>query len=263
MLACAALAASALATGCQTVTTVDGVPVAPPPPAPQPGDPESRKRAEIRLQLAASYYQKGQFSIALEEVQRALQQDPNNVQAHGLQGLIYMDMGEQREAEAAFARGLKLEPANPELNNNYGWFLCNTGRERESIDHFQRAAQDKLYATPAMALQNAGVCLMKLRDYAGAERYLRRAFELDASSPVTKFHLSRLYLAKGEPDRAWFYYGLLEKQINATAETLWLGLRVARAKGDVRTERQFADDLRRKFPDSAEASRLRRGAFDE
>jgi type IV pilus assembly protein PilF len=262
-LAIAVVAVAALGGACMTVTTIDGVQVASPPPPPQPGDAESRKRAEIRLQLAASYYQKGQFSIALEEVQRALVQDPNNPTAHGLQGLIYMDMGDRREAEASFARGLKIEPANPELNNNYGWFLCQTGRERESIDYFQRAAQDKLYATPAMPLQNAGVCLLQVRDLATSEQYLRRSFELDASSPVTKYHLTRLYLAKREPERAQFYFGLLEKQIDATAETLWLGLRLARAKGDLRTERQYADDLQRKFPDSREASALRRGAFDD
>lgn len=263
LLTCAVLAVAAVGAACMTVTTVDGVPVASPPPPAVPGDAESRKRSEIRLQLAASYYQKGQFSVALEEVQRALQADPNSAMAHGLQGLIYMDMGDRREAEASFARGLKIEPANPELNNNYGWFLCQTGRERESVDYFTRAAQDKMYATPAMPLQNAGVCLLQVRDLPTSEQYLKRSFELDASSPVTKYHLTRLYLAKKEPDRAWFYLGLLEKQIDATAETLWLGVRVARAKGDQRTEHQYSEDLRRRFPDSREASALRRGAFDD
>jgi type IV pilus assembly protein PilF len=258
----AAAVLSLLAAACTTTGAVDeGQPSAAP--APAPVDADARKRADIRLQLAASYYQKAQFNIAIEEAQRALQADPNYAQAYGLLGLIYMDLGDRREADANFARALKLDPASPELNNNYGWYLCQTGRERESIEYFQRAAQNKLYSTPGKAMQNAGVCMMRVRDYQAAEQYLRRSLELDASSPFTKYHLAQLYLATRQLDRAAFYYGLLEKQIDATAETLWLGLRIARASGDLRTERQLADELRRQFPNSREASALRRGAFDD
>ncbi len=255
-----AVALSLLSAAC-TTTTVDGAPAVPT--AAPAVDADARKRADIRLQLAASYYQKGQFNIALEEAQRALQADPNYAAAYGLLGLIYMDLGDRREADANFARALKLDPASPELSNNYGWYLCQTGRERESVEYFLRAAQDRLYATPGKAMQNAGICMMRVRDYRAAEQHLRRALELDATSPFTKFYLAQLYLAMRQLDRAAFYYGLLEKQVDATAETLWLGLRIARAGGDVRTERQFADELRRRFPNSPEASALRRGAFDD
>ncbi|MFN3566714.1 MAG: tetratricopeptide repeat protein, partial [Burkholderiaceae bacterium] len=169
----AAAALSMLGAACTTTTTVDGSQAsATSAPA---VDPDARKRADIRLQLAASYYQKAQFNIALEEAQRALQADPNYAEAYGLLGLIYMDLGDRREADANFARALKLDPASPELNNNYGWYLCQTGRERESIEHFVRAAQTRLYATPGKAMQNAGVCMMQVRDYKAAEQYLRRS----------------------------------------------------------------------------------------
>jgi type IV pilus assembly protein PilF len=254
---------SMLGAACTTTTTVNGEPVATPSPASPLSDADARKRADIRLKLAASYYQKAQFNIALEEARRALQADPNYAEAYGLLGLIYMDLGDRREADVNFARALKLDPASPELNNNYGWYLCQTGRERESVEYFLRAAENKLYATPGKAIQNAGVCMMQVRDYKAAEQHLRRSFELDAVSPFTKYHLARLYLATRQLDRASFYYGLLEKQVDATAETLWLGLRIARAGGDLRTERQMADELRRQFPNSPEASALRRGAFDD
>lgn len=252
-----------LGTACTTTTTVNGEPVATPSPAAPPSDADARKRADIRLQLAASYYQKGQFNVAIEEAQRALQADPNSAEAYGMLGLIYMDLGDRREADANFARALKLDPASPELNNNYGWYLCQTGRERESVEHFVRAAQNRLYATPGRALQNAGVCMLQVRDYKAAEQHLKRSFELDAVNPFTKFHLARLYLATRQLDRAAFYYGLLEKQVDATAETLWLGVRIAHANGDLRTERQLADELRRQFPNSREVAALRRGAFDD
>ncbi len=257
-----AFAVAVAATGCTTTTLVDGVPVkGPAPTAGAESDPQ--RRAAIRLQLASSYYQQRQFRFALEEVQRALQADPNLADAYGLLGLIYMELDDRREAEANFARALRLDPDNAELLNNYGWFLCRTDRQREAIPHFVRAAQNRLYATPALALQNAGLCLMMVRDFKAAEPLLRRSFELDATSPLAKYNLSRVYLALGELERASFYYGLLEATVDPSAESLWLGLRVARARGDVRTERQFADELRRRFPSSAEAASLRRGVFDD
>jgi type IV pilus assembly protein PilF len=174
-----------------------------------------------------------------------------------------MEMGERREAEENFQRALRLGPASSELANNYGWFLCQAGRERESIEYFVRAIRDPLYPTPAKANLNAGTCLLRVKDYAGAEPYLRRSFELDASNPTTKYQLSRLYLAQGQTDRASFYYGILTKSVESSAETLWLGLRIARANGDLRTETRLANELRERFPRSAETAALARGDFNE
>lgn len=258
-----ALLAVLVLSACQTTTTVNGQPVATPGQGQQSGESDARKRASIRLQLAASYYQARQYGIAIDEARQALAIDPTLNAAHGMLGLIYMELDDRAQAEAAFGRALRAEPENSELNNNYGWFLCRTGRERESIDYFQRAAGNRLYATPALPLQNAGVCMMQLKDYKAAESWLRKSFEADASSPVVKFQLARLYLATRELSRANFYFSLLEKDIAPTPESLWLGLRIARAQGDVRAERQYADQIRGRFPNSNEASLLRRGAFDE
>ena len=174
-----------------------------------------------------------------------------------------MDLNEMREAEDDFQRALRLEPTSSQLSNNYGWFLCQTGREKESIEYFERALRDPLYTTPARAAQNAGACLLKVKDYTGAERYLRRSFELDASSASTKYQLSRTYLAMGQVDRATFYYNLLARSVESSPQSLWLGLRIARANGDLRTESQLASELRERFPRSSETSALARGDFNE
>lgn len=223
---------------------------------------DARTRARARTDLAAGYYRNGQLAVALEEARRAAAIDASYAESFGLLGLIYMDMNEPRDAEDNFQRALKLDPANSELNNNYGFFLCNTNRERESIEYFNRAIRDPLYRTPARANQNAGSCLMQIKDYEAAERYLRRSFEQDAGMAVPKFLLARLYLATGQIDKATFYYNILAKSVESSAETLWLGLRVARANADLRTETQLATELRQRFPRSAETAALARGDFD-
>jgi type IV pilus assembly protein PilF len=260
----AAIGGLVLATACTTttVTTSSGEVIS----TTQSGAPtasQSKARARARVDLAAGYFRTGQMSVALEEAKRAAQIDPYYAEAYGLLGLIYTELDDRREAEANFQRALQLDPANPDINNNYGWVLCRAGREDEAMAYFQRALRDPLYATPSLANLNAGMCMMRVKNYSAAEPLLKRSFELDASSPTAKTELTRLYLATGQTERAAFYYGLLNRTTDETAETLWLGIKLARARGDLRTETRLASELRSRFPGSKEAGLLARGAFDE
>jgi type IV pilus assembly protein PilF len=119
---------------------------------------DEQRRAQIRLQLAVGYYQQGQMNVALDEIKQALQSDPNSADAYNMRGLIYMEMGESSLAEDNFLRSLKLAPNNPETTNNYGWFLCQNGREKESIAYFDAALRNRSYQSPAVASNNAGMC---------------------------------------------------------------------------------------------------------
>jgi type IV pilus assembly protein PilF len=180
--------------GCKTTTTFDGAQVPNNAGAMGVVEGDAKKRAAVRLQLAANYYQGGQVEIAIETARRAIDLDPESVGAHSLLGLMLMDVGQVAQADASFQRALALDKNNADLNNNYGWFLCQTGHERDSIAYFDRAVADRLYSTPARALQNAGICLLRVRDEPGGERYLLRALQFDATSPVAKFQLAQLYL---------------------------------------------------------------------
>jgi type IV pilus assembly protein PilF len=264
---CRALAAIALAAavalgGCKTTTTVTtSSDTAQTSGSSAEGDPH--RRAAVRLQLAAGYYQKGQLDVAIKEATEATSIDPGLAAAYGLLGLIHMDLQQDAQAESDFRRALLLDGSDPELNNNFGWFLCRTKREREALQYFDKAASNRLYATPAMALQNAGICLVQVGDRDRAEKYLMRAFEADASSPVAKFQLAQLYLKTNRLERAEFYYGLLAKTVDPNAQTLWLGTKIAHARSDLRTQQRLAEELRARFPDAAETGLLNREAFNE
>lgn len=224
---------------------------------------EQRRRARIRLELAANYYQQGNFNVALDELRHALEVDPGYAAAYGVLGLVYRDLGDLDRAEDSFQRGLQLAPGDPDLNNNYGWFLCQTGRERKSIDFFLRALKDPLYATPAKPLHNAGICSMRIGDEAAAEGYFQRAFQVDPSNAVAMFNLSELYLKRRDLERAHFYSKRLLTTYEPSAQTLWLALRVARARGDRDGEASLGAQLKRRFPTSPEAGLLAAGKFGD
>jgi len=224
---------------------------------------DNQRRARIRLQLAIGYYEQRQMAVALDEIKQALAADPNFADAYSMRGLIYMDMGENRLAEENFQQALRLAPGSPDFNNNYGWFLCQNGKERESLSYFEAALKSRSYQSPAKALNNAGVCSLKLKDTKAAEQYFSRAFQSDPGNPATNFNLAKIYYDQGDYERAKFYVGRVVKADIATADVLWLAVRIERKRGDRAAEQSLVTQLRRRHGSSAEFAAYQRGAFDD
>ncbi|MEI7446393.1 MAG: type IV pilus biogenesis/stability protein PilW [Burkholderiales bacterium] len=227
------------------------------------GESEQRRRASIRLELATGYYQQGNYAQALEELRAAVATDPSFAPAYGLYGLVYMDMKDLPRAEENFQRALRLTPDDSDLLNNYGWFLCQSGRPRESIAQFQAALRNPLYATPARPMHNAGICSMRAGDERAAEGWFDQSFRVDPRNPVAMYNLAEIYLKRGDIERARFHSQRLLSSYPPSAETLWLGIRVDRRAGDRDSVASLSAQLRRQFPSSREANLLQRGAFGD
>jgi len=52
------------------------------------------------------------------------------------------------------------------------------------------------------------------------------------------------------------------KLVTPTSESLWLALRIERRLGERAQEQAFANQLRRRYPESVEYQALQRGQFD-
>jgi type IV pilus assembly protein PilF len=203
------------------------------------------------------------METALDEVRQALQADPGFADAYSVRGLIQMDMADNRQAEESFLQAIKLAPNNPDFNNNYGWFLCQTGRERQSMAYFDAALKSRAYQSPAKALNNAGECSMKINDRAAAERHFSQAFKIDPGNLVTNANLGRLYYDTRDYTRAQFYLRRLTKAETVDPKLLWLAIKIERKLGDQGAEASLVTQLRRRHPDSAEYAAYQRGAFDD
>ncbi|OWW20882.1 type IV pilus biogenesis/stability protein PilW [Noviherbaspirillum denitrificans] len=255
----AALVAAAFLAGCAT-----GPAAVPPGESPVASEQtEGQRRARIRLQLAVGYYEQRQSAVALDEIRQALAADPAFAEAYVMRALIYMDMGENKLAEENFQQAIKLSPNNPDFNNNYGWFLCQNGKEKESIAYFDAALKNRAYQSPGKALNNAGICSMKLKNKTAAERYFSQAFQYDPGNPTTNTNLARIYYDQGDYERARFYIGRVMKSDVMTADVLWLAIKVERKLGDRAAESSLVTQLRRRHGGSAEFAAYQRGAFDE
>ncbi len=226
-------------------------------------EPEARKRARIRLELASNYFEHGQTTVALDEIKQSLLADPTYGPAHVLRGLVYMRLNETALAEDSFRRALQLNPRDPDALHNYGWFACQQGRHQEALDYLQRALSSPVYGGQAKTLMAKGICQVRLGQLAEAEGSFSRSYELDAGNPITGYNLASLLYRRGEYTRAQFYIRRLNNSELANAETLWLGIKVERRLNNIEATEQLAQQLSRRYPKSREWGSYQRGAFDE
>jgi type IV pilus assembly protein PilF len=226
----------------------------------------AEKRAAIRLQLAIGYFQDGKKEVALDEVKQAIAINPDFADAYGVRALIYSQIGENALAEESYVRALKLAPRNPELANNYGSFLCQSGRGAQGIAYFDAALKNPTYQSPVSALLNAGSCSLKMKNLDAAERYLLDAVRYEPDHPATNANLARVYYERRDFQRAGFFINRVKaasKLDSLTAEVLWLAVRIDRKLGDKGSEASLGTQLRRHHPGSPEYAAFQRGAFDE
>ena len=226
----------------------------------------AEKRASIRLQLAIGYYQERNYDVALDEVKKALAAKDDYADAYGVRALIYTAMGEMALADENYQRALRLAPRNPELANNYGSFLCQSGRGPQAMPYFEAALKNPMYQSPVKAMVNAGSCALKLNNYAAAEGYLLDALRLEPDFPTIHAGLARVYFVRRDYTRAGFFINrltTLTKPETLSADVLWLAIRIEHKLGEQATETSLATQLRRRHPGSPEFAAYQRGAFDE
>jgi type IV pilus assembly protein PilF len=226
-------------------------------------EPDHRRRARIRLELASGYFEEGKTEFALDEIKQVIAIDPSFSDAYNLRGLIYMRLNDMRSAEDSFRRALALNARDSNVHHNYGWLQCTLGRYPEAQRSFEAALSNPIYGGRAKTLMNMGLCQARAGQRDEAERSLARSYELDAGNPITGYNLAQLLYMRGEYQRAQFLIRRLNNSELANAETLWLGIKVEFKMNDNVALEQLGDQLKKRFPQSRERTALDRRAFDE
>lgn len=226
-------------------------------------EPDARRRARIRLELAVGYFEQGQTTIALDELKQSIAADPTFGEAYNLRGLIYMRLNDFRFAEESFRKALSIDPQNANVVHNLGWLLCQQARYPESFALFSQALANPQYGERAKTLMAQGLCQMGAGRPADAELSLLKSYEFDAGNPVTAYNLATLLFQRGDYVRAQFYVRRLNNSELANAESLWLGIKVERRMNNRDAMLQLATQLQKRFPQSRQSASYERSAFDE
>ena len=226
-------------------------------------EPENRRRARLRLELASGYLENGQANVALDEIKQALIADPTFADGFNLRGLVYMKLNDVGLAEDSFRRALVLNPRDADVAHNYGWLMCQQARYPEGFRLFGQALANPVYRGSAKTLMAQGVCQIQAGLKQEAESSLTQSYQLDPGNPLTGYNLANLLYMRGEFTKSQFYIRRLNNSELANAETLWLGIKVERRLNNLEISQQLGTQLKRRYGQSRETALFEKGAFNE
>jgi type IV pilus assembly protein PilF len=228
--------------------------------APNPGF--ASNKVNPRLALASAYYQNGQFRVALEESQKVLDVSANDAQALALQGLIYMRLEAPALAQKSFLLAEKTAPLDADIANNHAVFLCGQRLYKAAFERFETAVSQPLYREKAKTLWVWGVCADKSGDVDAAQRLWFQSLSVQpAADPALALALS--LRQRNQIERAAEVLKNFNQSEVVSAQTLWLGVQLARQLSDADSLKIFAAILRQRFPNSPQWDAFQREAFDD
>jgi type IV pilus assembly protein PilF len=212
--------------------------------------------AADNVQLAMAYMQAGNLPRAKEKIDKALQENPSNANAHSVLAMFYERVNDQKRAESEFREALRLAPGDPGPLNFYGVYLCGQHRVDEGVTKLLQVATNPLFRNPEAAYTNVGVCLRTAHRDEEAESAFHRALTVRPDFAEATYQLADLELAHGRALEARTRIERYLGQYNPTPDLLLLGVRAARTLGDARSVAQYTKTLRTDFPDSEQARSL-------
>jgi type IV pilus assembly protein PilF len=226
-------------------------------------DVSSEEKAVTYLEMGVRYMEIGDLKVAKENLEKALYWDSSNAEVQDAIAVLYEKIQEPQNASQHYQAALRIDPENPQLQNNYGRFLCDQGQIDDGLNYLEAAVNKPLNNRKWFALTNAGRCLLKQGDKRKAESYFRLALQLQDDYAPALLEMLKMTYRNGQylSAKAFFqrYQGLIS---GYSAELLWYGMQIERALEHRTLAEQYRRRLLNDFPTSEEANRAKNSIND-
>lgn len=143
-----------------------------------------------RNNLSLAYYYTGRLNQALQEIQKVLEADPNNLHALCNQAVLYQHMGEIAKKERLVDVLKKWVPMHLEHMYKLGTTLGILGEHEAAYQMFRRLLRLESQPDPSLYHYAAAAAFNTGRP-AEAEKHWKRAMEADPESEVPRFYLNQ------------------------------------------------------------------------
>ena len=232
-------------------------------PEPREKVPNYKDAAEINIKLAVGYIQRQQYKPARDKLEKAIEQDPENMEGYKTLAYLYALLGLNEEAETKYNQALEINPDDSDLLNSYGTFLCTSGKLEEAQEKFKQAYSNPFYEALYMAQSNAGSCYIKENKLKQAEALLRKSLRVEPRLPGSLLSMAEIGLKTERYLMARAYIQRYHAVRQPGPESLWIQIQAERALGAKDHYMKYARQLITEFPDSDEAGWVEAQARDE
>lgn len=200
--------------------------------------------SDIYMHKGIQYMEMGMFDVALNDLQRAVQLDERNSEAHDALAVLYQKLDRNDDAEKHFKRAVSLDERNYNAANNYGRFLCEKGHYEDAMGLFRKIIDTKLYSAPWIVLTNAGLCAHSHAKKDQAETYLRQALEANPTFPPALLEMAKLSQESAQYLSARAFLERYEGVAESSSESLRLGMQIESALGNADAAEAYGRALR-------------------
>ncbi len=222
-------------------------------------EPAETSAAKLNMQLGIAYMQQGNFDVALDKLNKALERDERLPEAHNAIALLYEGTGRPNLAEQHFQRAIELDANYTLAKLNYAQFLCTHGQPAVGEDRFLAIAGNPPEGSTELAAKayaGAAVCALAT-DRRRADNYLRQALALKPDASAALYQLASLYYADGDYVKARAFLQRYHTQAGYNPESLWLGISIEDKLGGSPLKQEYTELLLSKFAESDAARRLK------
>ena len=231
-------------------------------PQAQSDETQLQRRVRLHVELGAGYYSRAQYDVALEELNEAIRLDTNYAPAHGMLGLVYMQLKEMARAENEFQRAIITAP-NSRIYEPEQLKDTPVAVSPFNGSHFTTLKMlEGFVKKEHILVVNAGTCSSRFGDAKAAEDYFLRALKSQPNNISALLGLTDLDYRAGRYEQARNHLRSAMQTPVATPAALLLGVCIERKLGDRQTELSFMQQLYNHYPESTETKRLRSGGCE-
>lgn len=216
----------------------------------------AEKPADIYLQLGIRYMDIDKLELAKQNLQKAVEKDPNNARGHSALAFLNEKINQFDTAKQHYEAAIAIAPDDISVQNNYGRFLCERRQFERGLSYLQQAANNMLNDRSWIALTNTARCHLGLGQRPQAVTLLKQALELNTQYPAALLEMQRISYQTGDYRAAEEYLQRYLSEANHTSETLWIGIQTEEALGNMSLANEYRNLLLDKFPNSNEAKQV-------
>jgi tetratricopeptide (TPR) repeat protein len=160
--------------------------------------------------------------VAEDILQKVLADNPENVEAMSVLGVLMHTDGRFAEAQSLYQRILKIQPDNLVILNNAAWILCEEqGKHQQALELSQQGL--KIAPDYVDLIDTRGVAYYRLGEFDKAVQDFKKCIELYPSrapaAAASRFHLARALIKLGQKEEA---LAILKKAVELNADSAGL-----------------------------------------
>ena len=155
--------------------------------------------------LGCAYDRTGDFSRAIEQLDKAIEINPRYGDAYNNRGIVYSKIGKYRQAIMDYDRAIAIDSGSARNFGNRGFAYNALGNYKEAIKDYGRVIEIEPETTKAYI--GRGIACISSGNRAQAIEDFQKAIEIDPKYADAYFNLASAYLEAGNLEQAISIFG--------------------------------------------------------